>query len=214
MKKRIKVSPPERQHIYEEEKMRAEASAYIKWEARRERKRRLGKSLGYLALFFVVAGGIAYGVSVYRYYDGITDSSLSAEVQAKHDAEYQRVQSELSATGGPSTTVNDAVAQSPLLYARSQSFNIEDGYCIVSGEVKNISPGKLANVEAVATFYDKNKNVIKTDDALIEYNPILPGQTSPFRVGTTGNPAIKSEVLTFAFLGGAEIPMRHPKTHW
>jgi hypothetical protein len=63
----------------------------------------------------------------------------------------------------------------------------------------------LKNVAVVATWYDKDGNFIKTDDALIDYNPILPGQTSPFKTITSGNPAMSRYTVEFKHLLGGTI---------
>lgn len=95
--------------------------------------------------------------------------------------------------------------QEPLLEV--QSFNVykEYDYAHISGEVKNISNKPLENVSAVGLFYDKDGQLVKTDDAMIDYNPILAGQTSPFEVLTTDNPAIMKGRVEFKFLFGGSI---------
>lgn len=103
----------------------------------------------------------------------------------------------------PSTT--DTAPSGPQLRVGSENFTKESEYDIISGEVTNISGESLGNVEAVTTFYDASGNVVKTEDALIDYNPILPGQTSPYKTMGTDNPLIKREKTTFQVLGGAEI---------
>ena len=80
------------------------------------------------------------------------------------------------------------------------------GYHIVEGQVKNISDEPLRNVAVVATWFDANDGFITSDDALIEYNPILPGQTSPFKTMTTSNPAMKKYTVSFKELMGGQIP--------
>lgn len=80
----------------------------------------------------------------------------------------------------------------------------EYGYFYITGEVKNISGKSLENVEAVGSAYTEDGTFVKSDSALIEYDPILAGQTSPFEVVTTGNPAIsKCKVEFKEFWGGA-----------
>jgi len=81
----------------------------------------------------------------------------------------------------------------------------EHGYATYEGQVKNISNSKLKNVQAVATWYDRNDNMITSSSALIEYNPILPGQTSPFKVMKTYNPAMKKAGVEFSHLMGGTI---------
>lgn len=79
------------------------------------------------------------------------------------------------------------------------------GYAKASGQVKNISDHTLDNVVAVVTFYDSKGTFITSDNALIEYNPILPNQTSPFEVMATWNPAMNKAFLEFKHLMGGTI---------
>jgi hypothetical protein len=82
------------------------------------------------------------------------------------------------------------------------------GYFIVEGQVKNISGSSLDNVLAVVTVYDANKAFITYDEALIDYTPILAGQTSPFTVYVDYNPAIEWYEVEFKYLLGGTIPYR------
>lgn len=75
----------------------------------------------------------------------------------------------------------------------------------VSGEVTNNTSESLEAVEAVATFYTAQGEFVKTSSALVEYNPILSGQTSPFTVLDTGNPRISSVKIAFKYLLGGSI---------
>jgi hypothetical protein len=88
----------------------------------------------------------------------------------------------------------------------AQNGTREYDYITVTGEVKNIGNEPLKDVEAVTTFYDANGNFVDTSSALIEYNPILAGQTSPFKTIHTDNPAFKHFNTKFQFLMGGEIP--------
>lgn len=78
-------------------------------------------------------------------------------------------------------------------------------YWYVEGQVKNISNQSLKNVTAVATWLDKDGGFIKADDAIIDYNPILAGQTSPFKTITSGNPAMSKYTLDFKTLMGGTL---------
>lgn len=80
------------------------------------------------------------------------------------------------------------------------------GYVKAQGQVKNISGRKLERVEALVTWYDKNGNMITSDSSLIEYDPILPGQVSPFKVMERYNPAMKKASIEFKFMWGNKIP--------
>jgi len=67
----------------------------------------------------------------------------------------------------------------------------------IVGEVKNISSESMEKVMAVAMFRTKDGALVKSEEATIESNPILPGQTSSFKVGGTDDPAITDCFLSF-----------------
>jgi hypothetical protein len=100
-------------------------------------------------------------------------------------------------------------ADPPLRLSR-WSWGEDYGYAIANGQVKNNSSESLENVEAVVTYYDKNGQFITSDDALIEYNPLLAGQSSPFRVTTRWNPAMATAQLEFKTLMGGTIAHTEP----
>jgi len=61
----------------------------------------------------------------------------------------------------------------------------------IRGKVKNVSNKSLSNVQVVGKFETASGEFEKTSNALIDYDPLLPGQTSPFSTFTTHNPAFK-----------------------
>lgn len=81
----------------------------------------------------------------------------------------------------------------------------EFGYITTSGEIKNISGINMSNVVAVVSYYTTDGAFVKSDDALIDYNPILANQTSPFEVITTDNPLIKKFKVEFQIMSGGTI---------
>ncbi|MCK5538153.1 MAG: hypothetical protein KAI79_15105 [Bacteroidales bacterium] len=93
----------------------------------------------------------------------------------------------------------------PRLEVVSWKCSTEYGYIYVLGEVKNISSQSIKNVMAVGSFRTKNDIFVKSEDALIDYNPILPGQISPFKAGGTRNPEIKNCSLSFKEMFGGEL---------
>ena len=46
---------------------------------------------------------------------------------------------------------------------------------------------------------------VTSDEALIAYNPVLPGQTAPFEVLTQANPMMKKFSVTFKEMFGGTI---------
>jgi hypothetical protein len=94
---------------------------------------------------------------------------------------------------------------SPPLEVISWKCDKEYSYVFVRGEVKNISSQSIKNVMAVGEFRTKDGTLVKSEDSLIDYNPILPGQTSPFKTGGTDNPAITNCNLSFKTLFGKQL---------
>lgn len=84
----------------------------------------------------------------------------------------------------------------------------EYGYNKTNGQVRNISGANLENVSAVVTWYTKNDEFVRTDDALIDFNPILPGQTSSFSTIGRGNPEADLYTVEFKKLFGGTIAMK------
>src|SRR5690606_19468872 len=84
------------------------------------------------------------------------------------------------------------------------------GYAIAEGRVRNISGRRLENVVAQVTWYDRSEGFITADEALISLNPILPGQTSTFKVMASWNPAMHTASVSFKELFGGTIPTYRP----
>lgn len=93
----------------------------------------------------------------------------------------------------------------PVLEVISWKCDTSYGHTSVSGEVKNISGKSIENVMAVGNFKTKDGTFVKSADALIEYNPILAGQISPFKAMTANNPAIENCELAFKKLAGGTL---------
>jgi flagellar basal body-associated protein FliL len=119
---------------------------------------------------------------------------------------FESVELELTKTPGstsrPGATPRPTATPEYLLELLSLNSETSSGgsYITVYGQVKNISNRSLENVEAVVQYYDSSDKFVKSDDALIDYDPILPGQTSPFSVITADNPEIDSYSVSFKFL--------------
>lgn len=98
----------------------------------------------------------------------------------------------------------------PEMLALLSSHGSDDGghYATIEGEVKNISDRPLRDVTVVASWYTSDRTFVTSDQALTTFNPILPGQTSPFRVISTRNPAMARYVLAFRELAGPMISTR------
>jgi len=111
-----------------------------------------------------------------------------------------------TSTSSSVTSSKSSVTQEPPpLELVSWRCEKEYGFIHVRGEVRNVSPRKLENVAAVGEFRTKDGELVKSEVALLEYNPIMPMQTSPFSAGGTDNPSIKRCGVTFKYLFGGSI---------
>ena len=85
---------------------------------------------------------------------------------------------------------------------------IEMPYVECEGFVENISGEPLENINVVILWYDDAGTPISSDLGLISYNPILPGQQSPWAIMREHNPAITTFRIEFKEFFGGTIPHR------
>lgn len=91
------------------------------------------------------------------------------------------------------------------LSVRSWDWREEYSYAIVQGTVKNNTSDAIDNLEAVVEFTDASGNFITSGSTLVEFRPLMPGQSSPFKVIESYNPMMKSANLRFKELMGGEV---------
>ncbi len=108
-------------------------------------------------------------------------------------------------TGGRTVAVTP---DSPVLEVQSWGWAQEYDYAVAEGEVTNISGEPIRSAQAIVSYYDQDGKFVTSDDGMLKFNPILPGQTSPFKVMTTWNPAMKTARLQFKRLFGESLPAR------
>lgn len=115
-----------------------------------------------------------------------------------------------SSTTSTTTETTTQKATEPLLELVSEtgSFTAGGNYFKVQGQVKNLTDENLESIQAVVSVFDSEGNFIASDEALIDYNPVLPGQTSPFSVMIDGNPEIAKYRVEFKEFWGGTIETR------
>jgi len=106
------------------------------------------------------------------------------------------------------TTIVNVEDTLPKLALISMSCSTDAGYITCEGFVQNISGTAIKNVTAVMVYSDESGTEVSSDDALIDYDPLLPAQKSPFKVLTRYNPAFKSAHVDFKELFGGQIKTR------
>lgn len=101
-------------------------------------------------------------------------------------------------------------AARPKLKVLAYTWSREHGYITMEGQVKNLSDEPIDGLQAVGSFY-KGETFVTSDSGMVEYQPLLPKQTSPFRVMLTDNPAIDGATVEFKTLFGGTINTELPK---
>lgn len=84
----------------------------------------------------------------------------------------------------------------------------ESSYLTCEGFVQNISPAPMENVTAVLILMDDANTPLSSEHALIDYDPLLPNQSSPFKVLVRMNPAFTQWRIEFQELLGGQIKTR------
>lgn len=106
---------------------------------------------------------------------------------------------------GTSNTVSQTV-QPKLAILSSRAYASEGGgYYIVEGQVQNISGESLRNIEAVANWSTRDGTFVTSDSAMVDYDPILPGQVSPFKTMSRANPEMAKYSVEFKSLMGGTV---------
>lgn len=111
------------------------------------------------------------------------------------------------ASAAPATPPAPATPALALLSARGYESD-SGGYWYVEGEVKNLTADPLPRVTAVSTWYTKDDQFITSDEALVDYDPLMPDQASPFKTITRGNPQMSKYKIEFKRLLGGMIQTR------
>lgn len=102
------------------------------------------------------------------------------------------------------TSVQGTPNQPPLKLLSSRG-EIEYDYVTVTGEVQNTSDEKLDDVWVVVNQYGADGQLINSESSVIEYQPLMPGQTSPFKSMMRHNPLMKTYTIGFKHFIGGEI---------
>lgn len=107
--------------------------------------------------------------------------------------------------GRPAREAKAARAGS-LLELTSFSWSRGNGYITAEGMVKNITDQKLGHIQALFIGDTKSGQMVSYEDSFIEFDPLMPGQSSPFKVMLQDNPMIATGYMKFKFFGDEEIP--------
>lgn len=147
---------------------------------------------------------------LYKPYSG----SLTATEPVSISVWIERTSAEEQAAQRRATEAARAVEQAADCRRRlaNVSLIIEDwnwtrsyGYAIAEGRVTNSTNSTLRNIMAVVEYETSSGQFITSDDSLLDYQDLLPGQTTPFQVYTNLNPAMSSASLSFREMFGGRV---------
>jgi hypothetical protein len=143
---------------------------------------------------------------------GFADPAVAARVEAQQRAKEEELQAEARANEARAQAAAVAEEQRVArqescsgidLVIESWSWSDESGYVKATGQVTNVSDAPLDRVAVDVSYYTADGTFIKNGDALIDYQPVLAGQTSPFSTIDSGNPAMdNARIAVKDLLGG------------
>ncbi|MCD0161240.1 hypothetical protein IHN63_07960 [Deinococcus sp. 6YEL10] len=150
---------------------------------------------------------------VIAYADPATAKRLAAERAAQAEAARQAEEATRRAEEAQAQASREAAerearqaaCQDVDLVIESWNWTTDSGYVRGQGQVTNVSGDSLDSVMAEMSYYTQGDEFIKSDDAMIEYQPVLDGQTSPFSTITTGNPAMAKASLSMKVMFGGTM---------
>lgn len=88
----------------------------------------------------------------------------------------------------------------------SQSYKVLYDRVAVAGQVKNIGDKILPDIEVIVRWFDKSGNLILSDTARINTNPLYPNRVGNFEVISVYNDSMADYQLAFRTLaGGGDI---------
>lgn len=139
--------------------------------------------------------------------DALSESNQTAfgELNAARIDVDQKIAA-LSSDGSSGSRASELELQDSRCYKETSGNS--GGLAYVKGNVKNISSRRLETIEAVVTWHTRANEFVVSDSALIQYDPLMPGNSSPFEIATKFNPAMDVCSLVFKKRGGNQISHR------
>jgi hypothetical protein len=79
------------------------------------------------------------------------------------------------------------------------------GFVTITGSIASHVDRPLAQVEAVVELLDSQNQTVQLESGLIAFDPLMPGQTAPFRVDLPDNTRAVAYRIRFRQLSGAAL---------
>lgn len=130
------------------------------------------------------------------------------EVRANRFAQEMAAEQELAAAKEARRLAAEEAAElaaKPPLKLHSWTCVTEYGFTTIAGEVSNRSALPIDSLMVVGVLRTNGGDFVKSSAAMVEYQPLLSGQRSPFRVMLTHNPAGKRCHVAFKTMLGGQV---------
>ena len=119
---------------------------------------------------------------------------------------YADAQSAATAQGDKETLARATLLRKAPLVLTDWRWTQKSGFAVAEGQVQNVRHKPIRNLTALVMFKTEDDKLVTSADALTEFNPVMPGQTTPFRVMARYNPAMHHASVAFKTIGGAVVP--------
>lgn len=149
-------------------------------------------------------------------------SEIIRQAPPNEALEYQRLEAGwyelVVAEGEPSQRVHSSDVVRATEYKAKQSVQLELSdlswmrerkYVLVSGVVTNVSDSSLEGIVVDVVFVNAEGGFVTSEFAMVDSNPVDPGQASTFSVMETHDPEISSASVSFRTLGGNAVIARY-----
>lgn len=156
-------------------------------------------------IFLVCALVFSASLMIYGRVSELTKSpqQIAQEAEAKRIAD--AAQAKIDAKTAADREKAAQLAARPPLKVNSYNCVREYGFMTITGTVTNRSSQSINNLMVMGLFGTADGTIAKTADAMVDFQPLLPGQESPFKALTTINPALTTCGVKFKILMGGEV---------
>lgn len=112
---------------------------------------------------------------------------------------------EPSAAAVSSSTPHPMTAPTQLEFTHRWNWSESGNYIHIEGQVTNVSGERLEGMRIVISLADEAGNFVTSEVSYPQFDPLMPGQTSPYTSMISDNPAIKKYRVEFATRDGEKL---------
>jgi hypothetical protein len=123
------------------------------------------------------------------------------------NGKWQEVRTQVHKLAVRDTSTSDQKNEqtSPQLALLASHRDAESDWPTIEGQVQNISGVAIRAVQVVVNWYSRDGASISSEEGLIDFDPLLPSQVSPFKVPSRPNPEKVKYSVMFKSISGSTI---------